>query len=298
MTKHFLPILVIAGIVFQPAWAQTPEEKRATIAFLQALQQPDGGFLPAPADPAARSKPASSLRATSGAVQALHYFGGQPRDKMRAAQFVRQCFDPASGGFADQPGGKPDVVLTAVGLIAVAKLDLPRQDFVDPAVKYLAEHARTFKEIRMAAAGLEAAGKPSAKNAAWLEQLAKLRNPDGTFGKGDGQVRATGSAAAAILRLGGKLEQRDHVLKTLRNGQRPDGGYGKEETTGSDLETSYRVVRSLVMLKAKPADVAKLRAFIARCRNADGGYGVTPGQKSTVSGTYFAGVLLHWLAAD
>jgi hypothetical protein len=53
-------------------------------------------------------------------------------------------------------------------------------------------------------------------------------------------------------------------------------------------------MRTFMMLKEKP-DEAKLRAFIAKCRNADGGYGVAPGQSSTVSGTYFAGIVLHWL---
>jgi hypothetical protein len=44
-------------------------------------------------------------------------------------------------------------------------------------------------------------------------------------------------------------------------------------------------------------DVKKLRGFIARCRNDDGGYSVTPGPgaKSSVGGTYFAGIILHWL---
>ena len=49
------------------------------------------------------------------------------------------------------------------------------------------------------------------------------------------------------------------------------------------------------MLKEKPAEPDKLRAFIAKCRNADGGYAVAPGQPSTAGGTYFAGIILHWL---
>jgi hypothetical protein len=52
------------------------------------------------------------------------------------------------------------------------------------------------------------------------------------------------------------------------------------------------------MLRAKPADVERLRAFIAKCRNADGGYGVAPGQPSAVGSTYFAGIVLHWLAGE
>ena len=39
----------------------------------------------------------------------------------------------------------------------------------------------------------------------------------------------------------------------------------------------------------------KVREFIGKCRNADGGYGVTPGTASGASGTYYAGIILHWL---
>ena len=39
----------------------------------------------------------------------------------------------------------------------------------------------------------------------------------------------------------------------------------------------------------------ELRAFVAKCRNDDGGYGVAPGLASTAGGTYFASIILHWL---
>ena len=45
----------------------------------------------------------------------------------------------------------------------------------------------------------------------------------------------------------------------------------------------------------KPSSPDKVREFIAKCRNADGGYGVTAGQASSASGTYYAGIILHWL---
>jgi hypothetical protein len=48
------------------------------------------------------------------------------------------------------------------------------------------------------------------------------------------------------------------------------------------------------MLKAKP-DIAACQGFIAKCRNQDGSYGTQPGQPGTVSGTYYAGIILHWL---
>ena len=102
----------------------------------------------------------------------------------------------------------------------------------------------------------------------------------------------------AVLRLGGKVPHPDVILKSLDAGQREDGAWGKEGAKDSDLESSYRVMRAYHMLQtgpARPANADRLRAFVARCRNADGGYGVVPGQKSSVSGTYYAATILHWM---
>jgi prenyltransferase beta subunit len=276
----------------------TPEEKKATVAFLRGLQNPDGGFLAAPTSPADKSAPASSLRATSAALRALKYFGGEPRDRAACVKFVQSCYHAEAGAFADTPitsRGVPDVIVSAVGLMAVVELKMPREPYVAPTIKYLEQNAGAFEEIRMAAAGLETVGASSPRAARWLDFLSKMRNPDGTFGKGDGAARDTGGAVCAVLRLGGKLDQRPNVLKTLKAGQRADGGFGKHDAPASDLETTYRVVRAFVMLKETPADVERMRGFIAKCRNDDGGYGVAPRRQSTVSATYFAGIVLHWL---
>jgi prenyltransferase beta subunit len=293
--KRFCLVLLGAVLPSLSAWGQTAEQKKETVAYVQSLQAADGGFLPARA-PSGQPQPPSSVRATSSALRALKYFGGEPRDREACVKFVQSRFDQTSGGFADHPGGKPDVASTAVGMMAVVELKLPVDPHVSGVVAYLGEHAKTFEDIRIAAAGLESISKRPAQGDAWLKQIAELRNPDGTYGQGDGTARATGGAVAAVLRLGGKVEQRDHVVAALKKGQRPDGAVGKEGTSGSDLETSYRVLRSLVMLKEKPADIEPFRGFVARCRNADGGYGVAPGQPSTTSATYFASIILHWLA--
>jgi prenyltransferase beta subunit len=289
--KRFVVVLLLAGVSAVPARGQTAEEKKATVAYLQGLQQPDGGFLPAHT-PAANVP--SSLRATSSALRALKYFGGEPKDRAAAAKFVEKCCDRASGGFADQPGGKPDVFSTAVGIMAVVETKLPAERYGDGAIKYLAENVKTFEEVRIAVAGLESLGKPSPKAEEWRKQVAALLNADGTAGKGDGAARETGSAVVALLRMGAPIKDKDTVLRTLKAGQRPDGGFGKAGEKGSDLETSYRVMRCFHLLHSKP-DAAPLRAFVAKCRNADGGYGVAPGQPSTVSGTYFASIILYWL---
>lgn len=277
------------------AHAQTAQDKQATICFLQDLQTPSGGFLVGPENPKIKRPTAASLRATNAGLRALKYFGAQPRDLKAAGRFVESCFDRSTGGFADRPGAEPDAMTTAVGIMAVVEANLPTEPYAGTVVKYLGEHSRTFEEVRLAAAGIEAISKPSPKADDWLKQIAAMQNPDGLFGKGRGAARETGSAAAAILRLGGKLEHPDRVVTIMKEGQRSDGAYGKEDVETSDLESSYRIIRSLHMLKEKPANPDRVRAFIAKCRNTDGGYGVTPGQPSSAGGTYFAAIILHWL---
>ncbi len=270
-----------------PLVAQTAEMQ--TVIYLRLRQTKEGGFV------AAQGETKAALGPTSAAVRALKYFGGDVPDPDGCKKFVAACFDKETGGFRPRPGeGKPDVFTTAVGLMAVVELKMPVDDYAGPAMDYLAKNAKTFEEVRIAAAGLEAIGKRSAKTDDWLKLLAGMRNPDGSYGKGDDQARATGGAVAAQLRLGDKPKDPKAVLAVLKAGQRADGGFGKEDTKTSDLETSYRVTRAFVMLGDRPAK-EKLKKFIASCQNSDGGYGVTPGAKSTVSGTYYAGILLHWL---
>jgi prenyltransferase beta subunit len=271
--------------------AQTADEKKATIAYLQSLQSADGGFLTS----AGSKQP--SLRATSASLRALRYFGGEAKDVAACKKFVLSCHDKKTGGFADQPGGKPDVILTSIGLMALVELKVPTTPYEKAAIAFMADNARQFEEVRMAAAGLEAIGKQSEKNREWLARLSKSRNSDGTYGKGKGMARDTGSVVAAILRLGGKIENPAAIVKALDANQRTDGGFGRADSEGSDLETSYRVTRTYVMLKARPARADDLRVIIAKCRNRDGGYGLSPGAPSSAGGTYFAAIILHWLSS-
>jgi hypothetical protein len=274
--------------------AQAPAEKQATIAYLQKLQQPDGGFLAA-APKAGAAAPGSTLQATVAAVRALHYCGGEPRDRDACVRYVENAFDSATGGFCNtQPDGKPTVPITAVGLMGVAALKLPADRYADLALKFMDERAHEFEDVRMEAAGLEAVGKSSPRAKALRETIAGQDESDGTRGAGGHKARETASAVVTVLRLGGKVKLKENVLKALKAGQRKDGGFGKGDADGSDLETTYRVLRCFHMLDELP-DADACRAFVARCRNGDGGYGVTPGQPSTVSGTYFAMSVLHWL---
>src|SRR5262245_53287313 len=275
--------------------AQTPEQKKATVKYLQELQCPDGGFHPQAVDPRLDQAPRGSLRATTSALRALKYFDGAPKDKTAATKFVMDCNDPKAGAFADTPHGKLDIFTTAVGIMAAVELGIPDGISLEKCIVYLSKNAKEFEDLRIAAAGMEAAGKPAPRAEEWLQPLRSRANADGSFGKGAERARATGGTIVTILRLGGKFDDPAKVVADLDAGQNKDGAFGKDDTGASDLETSYRVMRCYHMLKAKPAKADALRAFVAKCRNDDGGYGVQPGKPSNVGGTYFAGIILHWL---
>ena len=283
--KRFVIGLVACVVLVQVVRAESPEQAR-TAAFLAALQGPDGGFAP-------RSGQPSSLGATSSAIRGLRNVHGSIRDVPAGTTYVLSCRG-TDGGFAPAPGGKTDVRSTAVGLMAIAELRVQDPTIVDEAVKFLAQNARTFEEIRIAVAGLEAVHRPAPTASAreWIQTIQADRNEDGTFGKGAGLARATGSAAVALLRLGVDLDRKAAVLAALKAGQRPDGGWAKEDGP-SDLETTYRVLRAFVMLSDRP-DLEQVRAFVARCGKSDGGSAVDPALTSDVGGTYFATTLLRW----
>ena len=280
--------LIGSPVAAQPAKA--PD--RETIKFVKELRNSDGGYAPAHAP---RTPIRSSLRATLAAIRALKYLGAEADDLATTNRFIKECFDKAAGGFADFPGEPPSVTVTAVGAMAMVDLKLPPEAFRDAAVKYLVEHAKTDEEMRLAAAAFESLNVRPPKADDWLKQVAATRNADGTFGAGRGLARATGGTTVMILRLGGTIDHRDALLQTLRAGQRSDGGFGSADRDGSDLDSTYRVMRAFAMLKARPADVTKLRTFLAKCRHESGGYGTMPGQPPTAAGTYYATIVAHWL---
>jgi hypothetical protein len=273
------------------ATAQQPTSNQATVAYVHSLQRPDGGYA---VDKQANQ---SSLPAVTAAIRALKYFGDKPSNPEATAKFVASCFNETSGGFGDAPGKAPTAIFTAHGIMDAIDLNLPLDRYRPAAVKYMSDNAMSLEEIRVSAAAFEALKMKAPRADDWLRQIAQARKSDGTFGQGTGVARATGGTAAMILRLSGTLENRDAVLRAMRAGQRADGGFGTADSPESDLGSTYQIMRAFMMLKEQPADPAKLRAFIARCRNADGGYGPSPSQPSTVSTTYYAGIVVHWLGA-
>src|SRR5262249_53996756 len=154
---------------------------------------------------------------------------------------------------------------TASGLMAVAEMKIADDATVNGAIKYFSENAKTFEELRIAVAGLEAVNKTSPAFARWTAVVLEDRNDDGTFGSGAVKARDTGGKAVALLRMGVPLDKKEAVVGFLRSAQNSDGAWSKAEG-GSDLESTYRIMRAFWMLKEKP-DLDRLAAFIARCRH-------------------------------
>lgn len=299
MRLSFALVLLLPSVSFAQTeeMIEAAERKLAdqrTAKWVFAQEAPDGGFYLAPQDPKSDAKPQPSLRATNGAVRALKYLGFPLLKKEREghAAFVLKCYDPKTGGFAE-PGGKPDVTITSIGVMAAAELGIPHEKYAK-AMDYLKENAKTFEEVRIGAAAVEAWGVkdfPLASDV-WAKIGHEFLVQQKEFHPKDGGARDWGSVTAMCLRIGAKVEGAEPILI---GGQRDDGGWGKKGEKESDIESTYRVMRALMLLKEKPKDTKKLREFIGSHRNKDGGYATKPGGKSSMSGVYYCVIVSKWL---
>lgn len=285
--KRALMGVAACWLVFAAAaHAQTPAEMAVTARYLAAFQNPDGGFSATPGG-------ASSLPATSSAIRSLKNVGGSIPDVLGVIRFIKSCYVADPGGFAPVPGGKVDVSTTASGLMALVEMKITDEAMVEKSLKFFSENAKSFEEVRIAVAGLEAVKKTLPNFPEWTAEVLRNQGPSGVFGEGVAMPRETGGRGAALLRMGVTLEKKDAILKALRDTQRSDGGWGKTEET-SELETTYRIARLFFMLREKP-DLDRLATLIARCRHANGGYGVHPGAEPSIPGTYFATTVARWI---
>ena len=155
------------------ARAQRPADLPLTARHVEVLQNADGGF------GASAGRP-SSLGATSSAIRVLRNCGGSIPDVLKCVAYVKSCRDEKTGGFAPTHGGATDVHTTAVGMLAWAELRLPSETMLPLAVGYLNEHVKTFEDIRIAVAGLEAFGAKSESFEVWTEQVKATANANGT----------------------------------------------------------------------------------------------------------------------
>lgn len=304
MRLSFALVLLLPSVSF----AQTDEMVKAverdqaakrTAKWVLGCEAPGGGFYLAPQDPKDDAKTQPSLRATNGAVRALKYLGFPllKGEREKHAAFVLKCYDPKTGAFAE-PGGKPDVATTSIGVMVAMELGVPKEK-IAKAMDYLKENAKTFEEVRIGAAAVEAWGVKDCpfKVSDWFE-IAKADFPRMVPHMNDGGARAIGSIAAFVRRLN---LQKDNdakpaaVAKLMDDGQLADGGWNRQGAKAADIESTYRVMRAFMLLGEKPKGAAKLREFIAAHRNNDDGYATKPGDKSSMSGVYYCVIVSKWL---
>jgi prenyltransferase beta subunit len=284
-----------------PLFAQTDKvdaklkQHLETLKYVQSLHDAESGAFRVQAG----GKP--SLRAVNGALRVYSYLNaadhGMPYPTPeKTKEFVLKCYDEKTGSFAE-PGSKPDIAINGIAIIAAAQLEIPKEKYKG-AMLYLKANAKSFEDVRIGGAAVEAWGvkdcpfdlQPWHDNA---DHFFRHRSDD----LKDGGARDLGSYVAFKLRIGAKVDDLDLHVKNLQAGQREDGAWGKAGAKTSDFETTYRVMRALYLAKAKPKNPEALLGYMSKCRNADGGYGVTPGEASSLSGVYYFAVVSKWLAA-
>ncbi len=267
----------------------TPQEKKATIQFIDGLRDQETGAYKVTAD----GKP--SLRACNGAVKSLKALGEKVTEIETIQKFVLKCYDPKTGAFAE-PDGKPDVTITSIGIIVASEVGIDKKEF-PKAMEYVLANAKAFEEVRIAAAAVEAWGAKGLKLNPLIEVVDKaaqapVEDPQ------DGSARDIAAVAVSGLRLEHPITDfvRDLFLTSvLVPGQCDDGGWRKKGEKISDIESTYRVMRAFKMLDSKPKDLPTLAKFLASHRNKDGGYATKPGDPSSMSGVYYAIIISKWL---
>ena len=274
-------LLVLMGFSF-PLAAQ----ELSALKFVDSLENPIGGYWP---NLAAKGK-SSSLRATVAALRVYKYEGKALPNFEKHRNFMLSCWHEKDSGFADFPGGPTDVILAAVGLMGARDGAFLNNEKRTLGTKYLIDNAKNFEEIRMASAFLADEPYDAKVAESWQKTILARANKDGTFGSGFSKPRDSASAWVTLLRLQFSLKNYELLSKDFRM---KDGGFGSESSDRSDLETAYRVSRYFHMIQNQTM-LRDTLSFIETCRNADGGYGPRPGEKSSLGSTYHAVIIKKW----
>jgi prenyltransferase beta subunit len=284
-------LLLALALLPAVALAQTADEKKATLKFIESLRDPEtGAWAVSPPKDGEKLKP--SLRAVNGAVNAIPFFGGEVTDKEKLTKFVMSCFDEKTGTFAE-PGEKATVASTCVGLLAAKAVGVPKEKY-QKAMAYIDANAKSFEDYRLGAAAIEAFGvhESGIDVDRWVKAAETEAKKDDVR-----NGRMLGSRVALALRLGHPYDdgQRKTAHALLGNFQADDGGWAKPDAKTSDADTTYRVMRAFHLIGRPASRADGVAKFVAGCRRPDGGYGVDATAPSSMSGTYYAAKILGWL---
>jgi hypothetical protein len=289
--RYAIPILVlIPSLVF----AQSPDEIKSTLQFIDTLRDPVTGAYAVTAPKAGESL-VPSLRACNGAIRAIANLGGTVSGREKLTKFVMGCYDEKTGTFAE-PGSKPDVAMTSIGVLTAVELGIPKEKY-KKAMTYLMENAKEFEQVRIGAAAVEAFGveESGLELKPWF-QLAESALAKAPANAKNGGARDVASAASLLARLGNAPtgDEKNRAVQMLQDGQLPDGGWGKLNAKQADSETTYRAMRCLKLLGEKPANFSSLQKYLESCRRSDGGYGIDATAPSSMSGVYYFAIVRKW----
>ncbi|MGC4805379.1 prenyltransferase/squalene oxidase repeat-containing protein [Micromonospora sp. DT233] len=214
-----------------------PQDPQSTIDVLLRCQNADGGF-------AWQRGLTSDVWATYYCTQAMHDLGATPPLTAQLTDWLRQTQE-RSGGFAMTPGQSPDVWAT-----------------------YYA--ARTWREVIR---------EPVPAVDAVRDWLAALQGPDGGLGWYPGateaDVRACYYAAVAWRAVFGDEPapwRRDALIDWLCARQGEDGGFAFAEGQAPCLWATFRAVRALDALGARPARADDCVRWIVERQAPDGAF--------------------------
>ncbi len=251
--------------------ALEPLEGRAElIAWIQARQQPDGGFIESGdyyhGKPLPWGSP-SALEPTWWAVRSLELLGAQPRDLSAVGRFIHARL-MADGGYEAYEyawgGAKAALYTTFWAVAALKALGLPVTD--------------------------------SARTVEWVRGMQQTRDGRGGFSLSDdyfdySSVAGTGYAIRTLALLGARPERPEAAKAFLLSsyGQEADGGFelGHGDRWNnfdhySRMQDTFAAVLALELLRMPLADSDSSRAahpradcaaWIASLQNPDGGFG-------------------------
>ena len=214
---------------------------------------PDGRLRGRPPEQGRRirrqGRSSSSLGATNSGLKVLLHVGGSVPDVLGCIKYVKSCRD-STGGFAPTPGGKPDVITTAVGLMAASELKIADADHDQGGDRLLS--ARTPRASRKSGWPSPAsrpcmAPRPTSRGGS--SRSRRMREPGRNLRRGAGPGLRDRRRGRGDLADGAEARKtrRDHRARS-----RPASGpkaAGPRTTGRPDLGATYRVMRALFMLQ-------------------------------------------------
>ena len=187
----------------------------------------------------------------------------------------------AEGGFAE-PNGPATPGLTAwavLGLRAAGRTPAS----LETARVFLARSEGALESATDLQLVLTARAALGERPAALIERLQALVRPDGRIGP---SVNSTMWGAIALRAVGRPVPT--STRRWLLRRQRPSGGWSWSLRGAPDSNDTAAAVQALRAAGVRGRPIDRALAFIARSRNADGGFELTEGRGSDVQSTAWA----------